>query len=311
MDVLCIGHAAYDVVLSLPQFPEEDQKYVLDAKTECGGGPAANAAYLLAKWGLSSGFMGQVGQDVYGGHVIRELEEIGVDLRLLQVNAHHSTPYSAILVNEQNGSRTILNIRKPPKTLHNIHLLTADLNPRVILMDGHELGGSLEALEKYPKSLSILDAGSVKPATLELARRVDYLITSRSFVLDYCQTDSLENDSAVECLLKLQQLGNAQVVVTLGQEGLVYLQNGSPMQIPAYLVKAVDTTGAGDVFHGAFSFGLLKGFSLSENLAFSAAASALSVQQPGSRTSMPKLDQVLSFTQMALKVPVSVLPQPL
>ncbi len=296
MDILCVGHAAYDVVLSLPHFPQEDQKYVLEQKTECGGGPAANAAYLLAKWGVSTGFMGQVGQDVYGRHIILELKEIGVDLQLLQVNDNNPTPYSTILVNNKNGSRTILNVRKPPMPLKNLDELSSKLNPKVLLMDGHELGASLKALEMYPKAQSILDAGSVKPATLELASKVDYLITSKYFALNFCQTKSLHNDNdAASCLQKLQQLGQAQVVVTLGQHGLLYLEKGKMLRLPARPVVPVDTTGAGDVFHGAFAFGLLKGFRLTKNLTFSSAASALSVQQPGARTSIPKLEQVQLF----------------
>ncbi len=298
MDVLCIGHASYDVVLSLPQFPEEDHKFVLEEKTECGGGPAANASYLLAKWRVSTGFMGQVGQDVYGSRIVQELKEIGVDLHLLQVNDDNPTPYSAILVNVQNGSRTILNVRKSPMPMANVEKLNDALNPQVLLMDGHELGASLKALEMYPKALSVLDAGSVKPATLELAGKVDYLITSKSFALNYCQTESLNSDSAANsCLQKLQQLGKAQVVVTLGEQGLLYLDDGKTVRLSAYTVKAVDTTGAGDVFHGAFAFGLLKGFSLSENLKFSSASSALSVQQPGARTSIPELEQVQVYLE--------------
>ena len=310
MDVLCIGHAAYDVVLPLPQFPEEDEKYVLEEKNECGGGPGANAAYLLAKWGVSAGFMGQVGKDAYGAKISQELKEAGVDLTLLQVNRSNPTPYSAILVNKQNGSRTILNVRKPPKPLDNIDQLNPELKPRVILMDGHELGASLKALEVYPKACSILDAGSLKPATLELAGKVDFLITSQSFAMDYCQTDSLRNDNAaMTCLHKLQSLGKAQVVVTLGKQGLIYLADEKPFRLPAYPVVAVDTTGAGDVFHGAFAFGLLKGFSLLDNLQFSSAAAALSVQQSGARTSIPELEQVQVFMRKALEVPAPVMLQ--
>lgn len=312
MDVLCIGHAAYDVMVPLPQFPEEDEKYVLEEKNECGGGPGANAAYLLATWDVSTVFMGQVGKDSYGEKIIRELNEAGVDLALLQVNHNNPTPFSAILVNRQNGSRTILNVRKPPKPLDNIDQLTRKLKPRVILMDGHELGASLKALEMYPEAQSILDAGSLKPATLELAGKVDYLITSQSFALNYCQTNSLSNDNAaITCLRNLQSLGKAQVVVTLGKEGLIYLADEKPCRLPAYPVKAVDTTGAGDVFHGSFAYGLLKGYRLLENLQFSSAVAALSVQQSGARTSIPQLEQVQAFMRKALKTPVPVMLQPL
>jgi sulfofructose kinase len=215
MDILCIGHAAYDVILPLDHFPVEDRKYALDQKTECGGGPAANAAFLLAKWGAVSMFMGQVGDDVYGRTVMKELDEAGVDVSLLQINPSYPTPYSAILVNTQSGSRTVLNVRQPPKPLKSIALLSGKLNPQVLLMDGHEPEASLKALELFPHAVSILDAGSVKEGTLRLASQVDYLIASESFALEFCQIRSLNSETAAStCLQKLQQMGRGQIVIT-------------------------------------------------------------------------------------------------
>ena len=78
MDVLCVGHAAYDIIFSLNGFPREDRKYaVSEGCIECGGGPAANAAYLLARWGLNAGFVGLAGKDVYGEANLEELRAAG------------------------------------------------------------------------------------------------------------------------------------------------------------------------------------------------------------------------------------------
>jgi sulfofructose kinase len=296
MDVLCIGHAAYDVILPLAHFPVEDRKYALPHKRECGGGPAANAAFLLAKWGSASMFMGQLGDDVYGRTVIKELEEAGVDLSLLQINPSCPTPYSTILVNTRSGSRTILNVRQPPQPLKSIARLNAEQSPRVLLMDGHEPEASLKALELFPHAVSILDAGSVKEGTLRLASQVDYLIASESFALEHCQIHSLNSDTVASfCLQKLQQLGKGQIVITMGGQGLLYWTEGKTKSLSAYPVNALDTTGAGDVFHGAFAYGVLHGYSLLDNLRFSSAAAALSVQSLGGRISIPELDQVRLF----------------
>lgn len=299
IDVLCIGHAAYDVILPLDHYPVEDRKYALKQKRECGGGPAANAAFLLAKWGSDSMFMGQLGDDFYGRTVMKELEGTGVDLSLLQINPSCPTPYSVILVNTQSSSRTILNVRQPPQPLNSIARLNAELSPQVLLMDGHEPEASLKALELFPHAVSILDAGSVKEGTLCLASQVDYLIASESFALEYCQIYSLNSENAASSCLqklqKLQQLGKRQIVITMGGQGLLYWSEGKPKRMSAYPVNALDTTGAGDVFHGAFAYGVLKGFNLLDNLHFSSAAAALSVQSLGGRLSIPELNQVRLF----------------
>lgn len=296
-EILCIGHASYDVVLPLPDYPEENQKYALSQKVESGGGPAANAAVLLSKWGVRTAFMGQVGDDVYGRGVVLEIEASGVDVSLLHISPDLPTPHSTILVNMASGSRTILNVRQTPRPMPFSRQRLISMNPRILLLDGHEADVSLQALALFPGALSILDAGSVKPGTLKLAERVDYLISSESFALSYCDLSSLtDSASAAVCLKKLSQLTRGKVIVTLGEQGLLYWFQGRVHQQPAFPVKAVDTTGAGDIFHGAFAYGLLQGYSLEQNLRFASAASAISVQTLGSRPSIPDLHQVLRLS---------------
>ena len=79
MKFVCVGHATYDTTLPLPNFPIENKKTRLESKIECGGGPASNAAYLLAKWGMDTTFVGIVGNDYYGNNIIKEFNEIGVN----------------------------------------------------------------------------------------------------------------------------------------------------------------------------------------------------------------------------------------
>jgi sulfofructose kinase len=297
IEVLCIGHAAFDVVLPMDQFPAENKKYALDVKLESGGGPAANASFLLSGWGVGTAFMGQVGDDVYGHTLIRELESGGVDISLLRISKSVPTPYSTILVNTRNGSRTILNFRQKPEPFEIPVKQMSNFSPRVLLFDGHEAEASFEALKLFPGAISILDAGSVRENTLSLAKLVDYLITSESFALSFCDIASFDSKNAVLCLKKLNAAGKGRVVVTLGERGLFYWDAGQVVHLPAYPVNSVDTTGAGDFFHGAFAYGLLQGYSFEKNLHFSAAAAALSVRKLGGRPSIPSLQEVLSYTE--------------
>jgi hypothetical protein len=130
VDVLCIGHAAYDLSVLLEGFPTENSKCETDRLLECGGGPAANAAYLLSLWGTRAGFAGLVGDDRYGRSVRDEFQAVGTDVSLLELRAGHATPVSMILINRQNGSRTIVN-RKAPGAGLQLEAAGAFLRPPV------------------------------------------------------------------------------------------------------------------------------------------------------------------------------------
>src|SRR5262245_46298694 len=111
--ILCIGHCAWDINLALAGFPDEDDKVSVPSKRESGGGPAANAAYLLATWGVDCGFAGVVRDDDPGGRSLDELKLRGVDLSWAERRPGHATPVSIVLVNRVNGSRTILTHKVP------------------------------------------------------------------------------------------------------------------------------------------------------------------------------------------------------
>src|SRR5580765_2129927 len=113
VEVLCVGHAAFDVCLFVKDFPLENSKSEIHDLEESGGGPAANAAYLLSSWGISSAFAGVIGDDRYGMQVQREFQSVGTNISLLEIRRGHSTPFSIIIVNRQNGSRTIINRKAP------------------------------------------------------------------------------------------------------------------------------------------------------------------------------------------------------
>jgi sulfofructose kinase len=289
-EVLCIGHAAYDVGLFVEEFPEENSKCETRELMESGGGPAANAAYLLSKWGVNCAFAGVVGDDVYGQRVREEFVAVGTDVSLLELRQNHVTPLSLILINKQNGSRTIVNrkVQGPP-----LNISTAGMVPRVLLFDGHEPDASLAALREFPHAASILDAGSWREGTAHLAGKVDYLVASERFAKQATGLEDL-SDEAVRraCLDELRAKYPTTVVVTLGEHGMIADDGSGFRHLPAYPAHAVDTTAAGDIFHGAFAHGMLRGWSLEDTLRFAAMTASLSVRVPGGRTSIPTLDQV-------------------
>lgn len=292
--ILCIGHSAYDFTYLLETFPTENLKYSLESGIEtvmeCGGGPAGNAAYLMGKWGAEVTYAGVLGDDPQGKAIAAEFQSVGVDLAYLQWNPGGRTPFSVILANKENGSRTLFNrtLPYPP--------LDIEWNPEkewgAILMDGMELEASLKALQTYQGVSSVLDAGSLDRETEILAPRVSHLVCSEVFAKQYTGESLDARDSIQRAFERLEGLNGNCVVLTLGERGSIYRLNGDLTAVPAMKVQAVDTTGAGDIYHGAFAYGLAAGYGLEKTVEIATVAAGLSVQKLGARVSIPSIGEV-------------------
>lgn len=300
MDVLCVGHAAWDLSVFLAGFPAENSKSEIQTMIECGGGPAANAACLLSRWGVPCALAAAVGDDAYGERFAEEQAQAGTDLALLRRSAGHPTPLSVILINECNGSRTIIN-RQAPRAGEPLRLFTEAQTPhaiwprppRVLLFDGHEREASLDAMRAFPRARTILDAGSLRPGTRALASRVDFLVCSERFAVEFSGVPDLNTaERETAALGALYRCNGHPVVVTCGERGVLHGAGERVEHLAAWPVEAHDTTGAGDVFHGAFAFGVLHGLPWLETLRLAIAAASLSVTRRGGRTSIPSLTAV-------------------
>ena len=290
VDVLCIGHACCDVSVFVDGYPAENSKCETNELLEACGGPAANAAYLLSSWGLRCAFAGLAGDDAHGRRIRHDFESVGTDVSLLELREGHATPISIILINKHNGSRTIVNRKLKGSAFE---LRTTGFIPRVLLFDGHELNASLHALDAFPDAVSILDAGSWRDGTAALAGRVHYLAASERFALQASGIPDISSDqSRRECLTRLRERFCPNTIVTLGERGLMYDDGGGYHHMPAFRAETIDTTAAGDIWHGAFAFGIACGMPLQQCLRFASAAAALSVQVKGGRASIPALHRV-------------------
>jgi sulfofructose kinase len=292
VDVLCIGHACYDVSMFVDGYPQENSKCETHESLEACGGPAANAAYLLSSWGMRCAFAGLVGDDVHGRRIRQEFQSVGTDVSLLELREGHATPLSLILINKRDGSRTIVN-RKARSSTFQCRDLEVRIAPRILLFDGHEYEASLASLAAFPDALSILDAGSWRDGTVDLAGKVHYVAASERFALQATNLADLRSDeSRRECLARLREKFNPTTIVTLGENGLIFDDGGGIEYMAAFPVETVDTTAAGDIWHGAFAFGIAEATPLREALRFASMAAALSVQAQGGRASIPTLHRV-------------------
>jgi sulfofructose kinase len=247
MDVLCVGATSYDFVFLVNHRPDSDEKTTADAFIRCGGGPAANASVTVARMGLRSAFAGYLGSDIFGQMHLEELKAAGVDTGLI-VRGEYPTPLSSVLVNT-SGVRSLVNYRDADSVLPAESIDFSIIHPKVILFDGNEPDLSLSLLNDARSQgiKTVLDAGSLNRGTSQLFDKVDYLACSERFA--YELTGESSPDKAMENLFSYSQ----SIVITLGKNGLIWKNAGRKGRIPACLVDVKDTTGAGDVFHGAFA----------------------------------------------------------
>ncbi len=300
-DILSIGNSSYDLTIPLDSFPDEDSKIETYESFESGGGPAANAVNLMAGWGLKCAYAGIIGGDHYGKLILNEFKQIGIDTSLCRIKKNGRTPYSIILVNKENGSRTLINIKNQGQFLDIRRGKLEHFYPRFLYFDGHEPEASLKAIEIFPEAKTVLDAGSLREGTKLLCGRVDYLAASEKFAKQITEIDDLNlRENRKKCLKRLKFVNKNNIIVTIGERGLFYDNNGIYCEMKAYspfkvtsAKNILDTTGAGDIFHGAFTYGLIKGYDLPFSLKLGTMAAALSTVKYGARNSIPLLSEVM------------------
>lgn len=274
-DVLCVGHACYDLVFSVEKHPDSDEKIFAQDFLECGGGPAANAAIAVSRLGLSAAFSGYLGMDLYGDKHVQEFEQHQVNTDLL-VRGSSPTPLSTVLV-KPDGKRALVNYKGSTTTLAVDTIDYSSVKTKVVLFDGHEPDISMTLLQfcQQRQIPTVLDAGSLHKGTELLMSKVDYLVASEKFALQYAG----EVNAALNQLAKIAPV----VVITLGEKGLIWQKGEETGSLNALKVDAIDTTGAGDAFHGAFAAALAQDMSWQDILAYASVAGSLCCTKIGAR----------------------------
>ena len=281
VDVLCVGHACYDLVFSVSRHPAEDEKIVAEGLIAGGGGPAANAAVTVSLLGYQSAFAGYLGQDLYGEKHCQELADNNVNTQLI-VRGPSPTPLSTVIV-KPDGKRALINFKGDTRPLSAGDIDFSSIRPKVILFDGHEPYLSIPLAEhaRAKGVPSVLDAGSWHEGTKSLIGRVDYLVCSEKFAQQYAGDEEA-------ALAQLAEMSPA-VVITLGEKGLIWRRNNEQGLLSAFDIVAIDTTGAGDAFHGAFAAAVSSDMDWLDVLRYSSAAGALCCTKTGARQGLPTL----------------------
>lgn len=288
-EVIGLGYSNVDYIGVVPHLPELDTKLLLEEFSQQGGGPAATATITAARLGAKTAFIGQVGNDNLGGFMLRELDREGVNTSLVTRCEGASSGFSFIMVEKASGKRTILWTRSDVPPLEPSQLDCDFITScKVLHLDRHEIRAGVQAAKWVRETGGIvsMDSGAFTPEVTELLPLVDVLIASYSFALD--ATDEADPAEAARALLRDRLIAG----VTWGEKGSWFAtSDGEQFHIPAFMVDVVDTTGAGDVFHGAFAFGLAKGWESRHCARFASAVAAIKCTKLGGRAGIPSFEQ--------------------
>ena len=302
--IVCLGHAALDRFYRIEAFPPEPTKVRAIEHIESGGGMAANAAAAIARLGAKAELWSRVGDDEAGTKVKAGLKAGKVDVRHVQAFEEGRTSTSAIIVDDR-GERLIVGNRDtnmpsstswlPLERLGDTDAVLADVR----WLEGARVLFTRARAERVP---TVLDADlGAREALGELLELTDYAVFSEGALKDFAPKISHEAAFA-----KVAALGCRHVGVTLGANGYVWADGDGLHTAPAFAVDVVDTTGAGDAFHGAFTLGVAQGLPMAEIVKRASATAALACGRLGSRAGLPNLKQLEAFLAAeAAKVPAA------
>lgn len=293
MPVVGIGQCSWDYLAVVDQFPMVDTKAEVHEWQEQGGGPVATALVTVARLGMAARFFGVVGDDSCGGKIRTSLAAEGIDVSGLLVRPGAASQTAFIAIERHSAKRTIFWQRPTGAALLPEELPADFLQDCTFLhLDGLMPDVSLAAAEQARRRgiPVMVDAGRLRPGMLELAQRCDYLVAAEQFARDLGWTGNPDTLRTT-----VQDLGAPVVTITLGDQGSWTVCRGSHFAIPAFPVQAVDTTGAGDVFHGAYIHGLLRGLPLADTIRFASACAALNCTRIGGRTGIPGEEETAAF----------------
>ncbi len=283
MHLIALGHVVWDHLLLLDQYPAADSKNLALRGRECVGGPAARAALTAAALGAKVAFAGCLGDDASGARIRQAFVATGVDSAGVEICPGCVTPRAGIWVEARHGKRTVVLDRAGLPDYPVAALERLPWGPGWLLLDGKEPVALEAARRARAAGMSVLlDLGGPRADIAPLVAAADVLAVSKAFVMsEYPGLDLLQ------AAANLLEAGPRLAVITLGAGGMIVGERGAePNWFPAWPAgKVVDTTGAGDVFHGALAWALLQGFPTRKALACAAVAGGLACRDLGGEVS--------------------------
>jgi sugar/nucleoside kinase (ribokinase family) len=290
-DVVGVGLNATDTLLIVPHFPAYAGKVPFEEEHLSPGGQVASALVACSHLGLRTKYIGTVGDDLRGRVQIESLQGTGINLDHVLVRRGCANQSAYIVIDRSTGERTVLWRRDEC-----LKILPEEITEemiacgRLLHIDGHDTPAVARAAEiAHGRGIPVtIDVDTIYHGFDRVLPHVDYLVASSEFPAAWTgQTDPFRALKIIQ-----QEYGMKVAAMTLGAHGALALEGGRFHYAPAFVVNCVDTTGAGDVFHGAFCYAVLQGMAMREALDFSNAMAALNCTALGARGGIHGLEDV-------------------
>ena len=299
-DVVGVGLNATDTLILLPRFPAYGGKAPFERELLSPGGQVASAMVTCAKLGMRAKYIGTLGDDQRGVIQLDSLRTSGVNLDDIEIRPNCPNQSAYILVDQVSGERTVLwnrdeCLRIDPDSLTPEKITCA----RLLHIDGHDTPAVARAAEiaRRHQIPVTVDVDTIYPGFDRVLPNVDYLIASSEFPGRWTG----EADPFRALAMIQNEYGMRVAAMTLGADGALARLDGKYIYSPAFIVDCVDTTGAGDVFHGAFCYSVIESMPLGEALEFSNAMAALNCTALGARGCIASVEEARAFARSAAR----------
>ncbi|MCE5308400.1 MAG: PfkB family carbohydrate kinase [Acidobacteriales bacterium] len=297
-DVVGVGLNATDTLILLQHFPAYAGKVPFDEEILSPGGQVASAMVTCARLGLRTKYVGTVGDDERGRVQMESLRGEGIDLSDVEVRQGCPNQSAYILIDRSTGERTVLWRRPDCLRLDPSHIRPDMISStRLLHIDGHDTQ-AVERAARMARQAGVpvtVDVDTVYHGFDRVLPYVDYLIASSEFPGNWTS----ESDPFKALALLQDEYGMRVAAMTLGAYGALARVEGKFVYSPAFVVNCIDTTGAGDVFHGAFCYAVLEGMPVREGLDFANALAALNCTAIGARGGIRGRDEAEALMRRA------------
>lgn len=299
-EIIGLGEICKDWVSIVPHYPKPDEKIDSELEQYFGGGVTANYVTATSRLGIPSAFIGAVGDDLDGDFLLDDMKKEGVNIDYILKKRNMRTPVNFIFVVKKGGQKTIIQSPHLQTTKLNLSDLKPEMfsNAKLLHTTAVHMDLTLRAI-KYAKinkvqisldlesQIAIRGISELKP----ILEQVDVLLPNKMGAMILTKTKS-----PIDAAKEFNKIGIKTVVITLGEKGAIAIRDGDIIKVPAFKINAVDATGAGDTFCGAFSYGnTIKKWPLEKSLTFANACAALKMMKLGARTGMPTLEKAIAF----------------
>lgn len=298
LQIVGLGMATLDVLIRLHEMPSWERGVRVDDFGFDGGGPVGTAMVAAAKLGARVGFIGTAGNDVAADLKLRSIRDVGIDLSRMVYRDAPEDQLVIVHVHAETGERVFSGVHREaretlaPEDLDRAYITSASY----LHLEGFHREAAIQAaqwMQEAGKTVALDGSktqGPIDPSMRALISHVDVLISGEGFVEALTGLDDVE----AACRAALET-GPRIVVQTMGAEGSYTATRDAHFHTPAFQCDVVDTTGAGDVFHGAYLVGLLHGWNVREIAQFSTAVSAIKCASLGGRGGIPTFDDVMCY----------------